>query len=108
MAACEFSIKRGASFDLLVRLPSRFADGQFAGWVPTSQVRSDSGGLVAALDVEWTDVAVTRVLRLRKLDTSAWPVGQLWFDICLESPDGVRVYTDSARFDVIRGMTEHG
>lgn len=104
-----FSLPRGASFDLLARIPSRFADGHFAGWMPTSQVRTDKGILVANLDVQWadSDPATARTLRLRQLDTSTWPISAAQFDICLQSPGGVRLYTTAQAFHIVRGVTEH-
>lgn len=100
-----FSITAGASFDVLVRIPDRFADGHFAGWVPSSQVRSDKDELIASLDVEWADPATARVLRLRKLDTSAWAICAARFDICLQGPDGTRIYTTAQPFHIVKGAT---
>ena len=48
-----FIHKRGASFFQLVRIPSAFADGHFAGWVPTAQVRTDKGELVFCPANNW-------------------------------------------------------
>ena len=100
-----FPFTRGASFDLLARIPDRFADGQFAGWQPSSQVRSNKDELIAELDAEWVDPATTRVLRLRKLDTTAWPLCVASFDICLQSPAGERLYTTAQALHIIRGVT---
>lgn len=101
----NFGIKRGASFDLTVRIPSRFADGHFAGWSLESQVRDPKGGLIATLTATWVDPAVARFIRLVALDTRAWPLGEAHFDIVLQSPGGFRWPTTTAAFTVVRGAT---
>jgi hypothetical protein len=100
-----FIHKRGASFLLLVRIPSAFADGHFAGWVPTAQVRTDKGELVADLAVAWQDPVTTRILELECIDTVAWPVGSAEFDVRLTDPDGFVVTTSTASFHIVRGAT---
>lgn len=100
-----FNLPVGASFDLSLRIPSSFPDGYFAGWIPTSEVRSDKDDAIATLDVEWADIVTTRVLRLRKLDTAAWPVCAARFDVCLKAPDGTRLYTTAQAFHIVRGVT---
>lgn len=110
MADCRASalqLKRGASLDALLRIPSRFADGQFAAWQPSAQLRTASGQLVAQLQVQWADAATARVLRLQALDTSAWPLEVLVFDVCLQGPAGERIYTADMRLAVLREVT-HG
>lgn len=104
-ATTAFSLPAGASFDLLARIPDRFPDGHFAGWTPASQVRGDKDELIAELDVEWIDPTIARVLRLRKLDTSAWPVGAARFDVRLTGPDGTRIYTTAQLIYIVRGVT---
>lgn len=101
----KFGIKRGASFDLTVRIPSRFADGHFAGWTLDSQVRDAKGGLIATLAATWVDPAAARFIRLVALDTRAWPVGEAQFDIVFESPAGFRWPSSTAVFSVVRGPT---
>jgi len=104
-SASKFSIKRGASFDLTVRIPSRFADGHFAGWALESQVRDAKGGLIATLAATWVDPVPARYIRLVALDTRAWPLGDAQFDIVLRSPGGFRWPTSTATFAVVRGVT---
>lgn len=100
-----FTHKRGASFFLLVRIPSAFADGHFAGWVPTAQVRTDKGELVADLAVAWQDPVATRILELECIDTMGWPVSPAEFDVLLTRPDGFRVHTSTINFHIVRGAT---
>lgn len=101
----KFDLKRGASFDLTVRIPSRFADGHFAGWTLESQVRDTKGGLIATLAATWVDPALARFIRLVALDTRAWPLGEAQFDIVLQAPDGFRWPTSTVTFTVVRGAT---
>lgn len=100
-----FIHKRGASFFLLVRIPSAFADGHFAGWVPTAQVRTDKGVLVADLVVAWQDPVTTRILELKCIDTTAWPLGSAEFDVRLTAADGFVVATSTANFHIVREAT---
>ncbi len=60
------AIVRGATLDIAMRMPGGFPDGHLAGWVPTSQIRTTSGQLIATLDVQWVDPLTTRYLRLRR------------------------------------------
>lgn len=103
--AVPFNHTRGASFQLMARIPSRFADGHFAGWVPTSQVVGEKDQPVATLQVEWDDPATTRVLALRCLETDAWPVGPARFDVRLTGPDGFVLITTSVHFNIVKGAT---
>ena len=100
-----FNLKRGATLDILARIPSAFADGHFADWTPTSQVSDAKGATIATLAVQWSDPATTRTLRLQAADTTGWPIGPAEFDICLTSPTGVRLYTTTTYFHVVREST---
>ena len=95
----------GASLDIAVRIPSGFADGYFAGWVPTAQLRTYADVLIATLDAQWVDAADTRYIRLRAADTSGWPPGPAQFDVRLTSPAGVRLQTTTATLQIAKGAT---
>lgn len=101
-----FSHIKGASVLWMIRLPEKFADGHFAGWMPTSQVRTESGVLVADLEVTWYDPAIARVLVLRKIVTTDWPIGAASFDVRLVGPDGFAIYTEPLRFYIVKGNTD--
>ena len=101
----SFSHTRGASFQLMARIPSRFVDGHFMDWAPTSQVRTEKGDLVAELEVTWDDPATARVLVLRSLDTSAWAIGAASFDVRLTAPDGFVLHTTPVPFYIVKGVT---
>ena len=101
-----WELKRGASFDLTVRIPSRFADGHFAGWALHSQVRTPKGGLIAALLAEWVDPVSARHVHLQCLDTRGWPVGEAQFDVVFVSPSGFRWPSSTATFSVVQGATD--
>ncbi|KQO23500.1 hypothetical protein [Acidovorax sp. Leaf78] len=101
----SFNHTRGASFQLMARIPSRFADGHFSTWVPTSQVVTDKDAPVATLDVEWEDPATARVLVLRSLNTDAWPIGPARFDVRLTAPDGFVLLTTAVHFHIVKGAT---
>ncbi len=100
-----FSLKRGASFHVLIRIPSAFPDGHFVGWTLQSQARTEEDVLLADLDATWEDPLTTRVIALKCLNTTAWSVGQAQFDVKLTNPDGFVLPTDTAIFYVVRGAT---
>lgn len=98
--------KRGASLLLLACIPARFPDGYFTAWVPSAQVRSaTSDALVAQLDVAWADAATARVLRVSCLDTTAWPLGKLEFDVRLTDPQGFVVPSGTVRLNIVKDIT---
>ena len=99
------AIVRGATLDIAVRIPDGFADGYFAGWVPTSQLRNHAGVLIATLQTDWIG-ADTRYLRLRAADTSAWPVGPARFDVRLTAPDGYKLQSTLATMQITMGATQ--
>ena len=101
-----WELKRGASFDLTLRIPSEFADGHFSGWTLQSQVRTPQGGLIAALSADWVDPVTARFVRLQCLDTRAWPLGEAAFDVLFVSPTGYRWPSSTATFAVVRGPTD--
>ncbi|WP_406624930.1 hypothetical protein [Acidovorax sp. SDU_ACID1] len=100
-----FNHTRGASFQVLTRIPSRFADGYFVGWDVKAQARTEKGALLATLEATWEDPDTTRVLALRCLDTSGWEVGPASFDVRMTAPDGFVLYTTPFRFHVVKGVT---
>lgn len=101
----SFPLKRGASFHVLIRIPSAFPDGHFVGWTLQSQARTEEDELLADLEASWEDPLTTRVLVLKCLDTNAWIVGPAQFDVKLTAPDGFVLPTDTAIFYVLRGAT---
>ena len=108
MSTCSTThptIVRGATLDMLARIPIAFADGYFAGWVPTAQLRTYADVLIATLDAQWVDAAATRYIRLRAADTSGWPPGPAQFDVRLTSPAGVRLQTKKATLPITKGVT---
>ena len=97
--------KRGDSLLLTVSLPASIPDGQFAGWTPASQVRTDKDELVASLDVVWVNPATARTLTLACQDTSAWPVARLLLDVQFTSPAGEVRSTSTVQIYSIRDIT---
>lgn len=79
----NYTHKRGDSFDILVTIPARFADGYFVGYTVTSQIRQmgADGAKVADLTCTWVDALTTRALRLQCINTSTWPPGPAQFDV---------------------------
>lgn len=99
--------KRGDSFDYGFLIPSSFADGYFDGWTVAAQVRDANGKLIADLTPTWDDPVTTRSLRLLKINTKTWPIGDLAFDVQFTRPgDGYVVSTTTVEFSVIKDMTQ--
>lgn len=105
MAALIIPLKQGDSFDQLVTIPADFADGHFVGWDVASQLKNSDGEVIADLDVSWADAATTRTLRLLKIDTKAWPLGQYEFDVQFTRADGYTVSTSTAKLKVTKDVT---
>ena len=100
-------IKQGDTFDYLTNIPATFADGYFVGWQVNAQIRAaTSGTLIASLDVPWVVPATTRTLRLYKLGTSGWPVGQAEFDIQFTRPDGYVMSTRTVSLTIVKDVTQ--
>lgn len=99
------TITRGATLRMLLRIPAQFADGYFAGWVPTSQLRTHADTLIASLDAQWVDAATTRIVQLSADNTANWPIGLALFDVCLTSPAGERLYTSAVTAVITMGVT---
>lgn len=106
--------KRGATFSYVASLANMvFRDGtlvsDFAGWTARSQVRDAlTREKVADLATELVPPAGSvpdYTLVLEATDTSAWPCTTLMLDVELVAPDGVRVISGSAAFDVIEPET---
>ena len=100
-----FAHKRGASFHALIQIPAAFADGHFAGWTVASQARTEADALIADFTVEWADPVTTRVLVLKCLDTTTWPIGSAFIDAKLTDPDGFVMPTTTVPFYVVKDIT---
>jgi hypothetical protein len=101
-------IKRGDSFDYGVEIPDEFADGHFVGWTVASQLRkpNSQATLIATLETSWANPATTRTLRLLKIDTTEWPLGEAEFDVQFtRTSDGYRLSTETATVVVIKDVT---
>ena len=101
------TLKQGDSFDRLLTIPAGFEDGFFVGWVASSQLRSlDTGEVIASFDVAWADPLTTRVLKLTKIDTSAWPLGTAEFDVQFKrTSDGFVLSTSTAKLKITKDVT---
>ena len=101
-------IKRGDSFDYGVNIPSEFADGHFVGWTVASQIRkkNSAGTLIDTFTTSWDDPLTTRKLRLLKIDTTAWPLGEAGFDVQFtRTSDSYRISTETATVVVVKDVT---
>ena len=105
MTAPTITHKRGDSLDLLIELPPEIADGYFADWTLKSQIRTPADALIAELDAQFVDAITARHIRLKCLDTSAWPIGPAAFDVQLVRADGHTTSTESAVVYIVKDVT---
>ena len=99
--------KQGDSFDYLANIPADFTNGYFVGWTPTAQVRTTFGRLLSELDVSWVDPVTTRTIRLKKIDTATWPLGNAEFDVQFKRiSDGYVLSTSTIALTVSKDVTK--
>lgn len=105
--SCEQTmvLSTGATFLTVLKVPSAFPPGHFVGYVPTSQLRTIKGDLIADIACTWTD-ANHIALRLKAGPTAGWPTGRAHFDVCLQAPDGTRIYSRPMPLTIIEGITQ--
>ncbi len=97
---------QGDSFGFVGRIPATFADGYFLGWDMKCQVRNANDSLVAELLVAWVDPVETRLFEITDTaGTSAWPVGDLFFDLRMVSPSGTIKRTPKMIIQCEKGVT---
>lgn len=99
--------KRGDSFDRVGEMPAFFADGYFVGWEVASQIRTAEGVKVADMECAWLDDVTTRNLRLTKIDTTAWPVGEAKIDVEFKrTADGFKFSSATETLWIIGDVTQ--
>ncbi|MNI40600.1 hypothetical protein D3C85_650580 [compost metagenome] len=99
--------KRGDSFDRLVHIPLAFADGYFTGWTVTAQVRTAQySAAIDDLVCTWVDPTKTRILSIKCLNTTAWPIGLAEMDVQFtRTSDGYTTSTSTLQFEIVRDVT---
>lgn len=104
MAPPRIQHKRGDTFQRHVALVRGTAAEPTTGWTITSQVRDKDDALVATCNIgNRTDSAGT--FTVTAADTTAWPVGTLYWDIQTVNADGVIVSTETVLIDCLRDQT---
>lgn len=98
--------KRGDSF--VVDESGMLADGvalDMTGWTIASQIRTQrSDTLVANLAVTWLNQDIG-AYHLECVDTTAWPIGKLLWDIQFTDPDGYVTSTETVTINCIKDQT---
>lgn len=98
--------KRGNTLDLLIQIPSEFIDGYFVDWTHSAQARTSGDLLVANLVTSWVDPLTTRYLNVKCLDTKAWPVGKVEFDVrFVRTSDNHTISTSTGIIYVVKDIT---
>lgn len=99
--------KRGDSFDRVGEMPAFFPDGYFVGWTVASQIRTAEGVKVADMECTWLDDVTTRYLRLTKIDTTAWSVGEAKIDVEFKrTADGFKFSSATETLWIIGDVTQ--
>lgn len=100
--------KRGDTFELSGVIDVKH-QGQIVpdltGWVGKSQLRKQSGELIADLVFTWIDAA-QRICNIKHEGSAAdWPICVAQMDIKMTSPDGYVVSTQTAEINIARDIT---
>lgn len=74
------------------------------GWVPSSQLRTLNGTLIATFTCSWVD-ATQRLVRVRAINTGSWPAGPAIFDLRFTSPTGDSISTSTEQVMLYAGAT---
>lgn len=100
--------KRGDTFQYVAHLKSPVADGEFAGTVPTCQIRDLKGILIADVNASWIDPVTARSINLHvTTSTQAWKLGTAIFDVQFtRTSDGFVRSTNTGQFEIIDDVTK--
>jgi len=101
----KFSIKKGATF--LFNGLYKDADGQpidLTNYVIRSQIRDISGQLITDVLVSKADQTADTGVFTLQTDSEAFPLGNLFFDLRIES-NGIVIYTSTVTMAVINRVT---
>lgn len=98
---------RGASFEVIIRLPANVEPDYFKTWMPLAQIRREGNltkkGLIDDLNFKWLPDTNTFLLSLD--DTDKWPLGMAEFDVLFSSNSGRRIRTKTMRIKIRAGAT---
>lgn len=101
--------KRGDSFVFEGPVNIRRADGEsvdtLTGWSATSQIRDETGELVADLVVTIIDPNTRKIRVSFTGSTMDWTLGRAFVDIEFLSPDAIRSSTETREFTITEGPT---
>ena len=99
--------KRGDTFDMSGYSELTNGDApDLTGWTGASEVRDDDGLLIEALTFSWLDSSLG-LCRVKSIDdTSAWPLGRLFFDIQLTTATGEIQSTPTVTLLVVGDITQ--
>jgi len=97
------SLKRGDSFVFTNNYLTDDTGSQIdlTGWLIRSHVRDSSNELIDTLDIVVSQFEYS----ITKIDTSLWPIGNLFWDIEYTTPDGIVFSSDTIVIKVIQDVT---
>ena len=106
------SFKRGATFSILMKIPSSIPDSAMHDWTATAQMRklgSDvPSGFIADMSCHWLDPNTNRILVVQHDLTDNWPICEAEFDVLFKSPKGQRMRSNTVQVTIKKGVTLNG
>lgn len=103
---------RGASFEVIMSLPSNVEADYFIDWRALSQLRKagkpTEEGYIADLKFKWLDEEGHRKFMLSSNDTDKWPLGAAVFDVLFITRKGDRrIRTKQLQIMITDGVTQN-
>jgi hypothetical protein len=107
-SAVAIEHKRGDTFEHVLVLAPVVAEGEMAGFEPTSQIRTSRGELIADLECSWVDDPARTLVRIFLEDTSQWSPGYNHeMDVqFFRSSDGYTRSTQTILVRVVKDITQ--
>lgn len=101
----KLEFKRGDTFNPLIRVTEDNSEPvNISNWTIISQVRDIRDNLISTLNVS-NRVDSSGEFNLGTLDTSSWPVGELFWDIQYINAEGVKISTETIVIRCIKDIS---
>jgi hypothetical protein len=82
--------------------PFGYPDGFFVGWTVTCQLINTAGVILDTISATWLDSVTTRALKLEKVDTSTWALGDAAIQVTFtRNSDGFKLVSTKAKIKVV-------
>lgn len=107
---CTTNYQRGQSLALVMFMPDGniysepfgYPDGFFVGWSVTCKLLNSVGVEIDTISATWLDAATTRALKLEKVETGVWALGDAAIQVVLtRNSDGFKLLSTKAKIKVV-------